>query len=230
MDPLTELPDLPRWIEARAILLHGCGQVFTSGHGWAVRNERPGGELVVAIGRPSAECLREALADRPDRSVLCSVDDAEAVGARLPGWTRESAQLFRLAQPDRLLPPDPDVRPLVVSDALTHLEPDLEGEIAVARDERPVFAAFHDGKPVAFAYAYWETESLFDISIDTVPEARRAGHGSRAVSALIRHQRQQEREPVWGAMESNPASAAMARRLGFEPIDEVVLWQPGSTD
>lgn len=230
MNPLTELPDLPRWIEARAILLHGCGRVFVSTDGWVVRNERPDGELVVAIGRPSAECLRDALADRPGRSVLCWVDDADHVGAQLPGWTREGAQLFRLAQPDRLSPSDPDVRPLVRSDVLTHLDPELAEEITMARNERPVFATFHDERPVAFAYAYWETESLFDISIDTVPEARRAGHGSRAVSALIRDQHRQNRAPVWGAMESNVASAAMARKLGFEPIDEIVLWQPSSTD
>jgi hypothetical protein len=33
-------------------------------------------------------------------------------------------------------------------------------------------------------------------------------------------------QPVWGAVEENPASWRLARKLGFAPVDEIALFDP----
>ena len=82
-----------------------------------------------------------------------------------------------------------------------------------------------DGYQCGVAYAHWETEGQFDISVDTVPECRRQGLARVAVSKLIRTQGRCGRRPVWGAMASNIASQRLAERLGFRIVDEVVLFR-----
>ena len=61
------------------------------------------------------------------------------------------------------------------------------------------------------------TETLWDVGIDTVPEHRRAGHGTAAFRALAAHMATAGKQPVWCAEDDNVASLAMAARLGFAP-------------
>ncbi len=70
-DLLDRLPDIARWVEARAMLLSAAGRVFAKGDSCVVRNEQPGGRLVVVISHPTRSVMDEALSDRPDREVLC---------------------------------------------------------------------------------------------------------------------------------------------------------------
>jgi hypothetical protein len=49
---------------------------------------------------------------------------------------------------------------------------------------------------------------------------------ARVAAALIRDERAQGREPVWGATEDNVASLRLARRLGFVATDELWLVTP----
>ena len=79
----------------------------------------------------------------------------------------------------------------------------------------PMAAVWADGRPVAFCYPVWQTETQWDVSIDTLAPYRRRGLGARAARTLIRHMRGMGRAPVWGALESNSASRALAARLGF---------------
>ena len=76
-------------------------------------------------------------------------------------------------------------------------------------------AVWADGRPVSFCYPVWQTETRWDVSIDTLAPYRGRGLGARAARTLIRHMRGIGRAPVWGALESNAASRALAARLGF---------------
>jgi hypothetical protein len=44
---------------------------------------------------------------------------------------------------------------------------------------------------------------------------------------MIDLMRDEGREPVWGAMQSNVASLELARRLGFAAVDEIVVFSRG---
>ncbi|MGQ9427658.1 GNAT family N-acetyltransferase [Gilvimarinus sp. F26214L] len=75
---------------------------------------------------------------------------------------------------------------------------------------------------MAFAYVASETESLWDVSIDTIQSHRRRGYAAAAVLYLMRKMRAEGKSAVWGALESNRASASLARRLGF--VENDGLW------
>lgn len=75
------------------------------------------------------------------------------------------------------------------------------------------------GTPAAFCYAAWLTERLWDVSIETLPTHRRQGHAAVAVEAMADYWAARGRRPVWGALESNTASLALAVKLGFTETD-----------
>jgi GNAT superfamily N-acetyltransferase len=85
----------------------------------------------------------------------------------------------------------------------------------VSRVTVPMTAVWADGRPVSFCYPVWQTETLWDVSIETLPAYRGQGFGARAARTLIRHMRLGGRSPVWGALETNTASRTLAARLGF---------------
>lgn len=222
---LLEAPDEPRFVEARALLQSDQFELLGSPGAWTVRNSAPGGRLVVALGRPERALLAEAIGDRSGIEILCPAENANWLADRLDGWTSEGVELFRLESTNRLEPPSDRVRALLETDSLEHLTPELRDEIAEARGGRTVHSAFADGRAASFAHAFWRTEGQFDISIDTAPPFRRRGLGRLAVSALIRAELDRGRRPVWGALASNSASLAMARSLGFERADELVVFR-----
>lgn len=86
----------------------------------------------------------------------------------------------------------------------------------------PVVAVFAGALPVAFAYVASETETLWDVSIDTLPSHRRRGYAAAAALHLMRVMRARGKTAVWGALDDNPASANLARRLGF--VENGTLW------
>ncbi|MEM7305129.1 MAG: GNAT family N-acetyltransferase [Planctomycetota bacterium] len=221
---LDAVPDEPRWIEARALVLSGDCGVFGGAGGWVLRNEQPGGRLVVLVGRPSPAVLDEALSGRPGSEVLTAPEDEEANAAQLPGWSRERAVLHELADPARLAPDDGTVRALTPEDSLAHLPAALREEMEGALSRHAVHAAFEADVAASFAYACWRTETRFDMSIDTAPWFRRRGLARRAASALIRAEADAGRRPVWGAMASNEASLRLAEALGFRAVDEIACF------
>lgn len=228
IDLIENLPDIPRWVEARAMHLAGCGRVFAEGNSVVVRNEQPGGRLVVVVERPTKLMLDAALADRPDREVFCDPEHGSLVASFLPTWSFEPAYLYQLENSSKLAPPDARVRLLGPEDTLEHLPAELRTELEYASSDHPIYTAFVAGSPASFAYAHWETEGQFDISIDTAVEYRRRGLAALSVSELIRRQLQCERQPVWGAMKSNVASQRLAEQLGFQRVDEMLLFCPAS--
>lgn len=214
---MIEVPDEPRWVEARA-MLQGGAPVTPAGRGWLVRDEDE--RLSAAVGDvDAAEVARLA---RPE-TLLCAIerdDVARALAAR--GWQAERAILHTLPDPGAL--PDDEGAALLPPDlSLDHLPAELAAELALARrDGIPIHAVWVDGVPVSFAYAPWRTERWFDIGVDTAPGARQLGLATRAAAAMIRAERAAGREPVWGAAESNLASLRLAARLGFVAVD--ALW------
>lgn len=224
---LEALPDLPRWIEARAILLSGRCTVFESESGAAIRNDAQGGRLVALFGRPDRTSIDAALADRSDHELLCAPEDESHVARLFPHWERERGVLHELTNRDALAAADARVRLLDDSDSLEHLPDDLRAEIESALVEHEVWAAFELGRPVCFAHAFWRTARWFDISIDTLIDNRRRGLARSTVSQLIRCECALERMPVWGAMTGNRASLQLAAKLGFTATDSVVVATPG---
>lgn len=148
----------------------------------------------------------------------------------LPAWRRARAILHVLPDPSRLPVPSPGQVRFLRRDEIGALRvsDELRRELRMAADDGPVAAALADGEPVSFCYAGSVTETLWDISIDTVPGHRRRGCAGLCVAFMVRHMGEQGKQPVWGAAEDNPASWRLARKLGFVPVDELALLQaPG---
>lgn len=225
------LPDVPRWVEARGLLLEGRCEVFGLREApelsFAVRDPETG--LVVVIGAPDEDAVRAAVQPILDESVVVAPLDRWAPLARaLPEWTGTRAILHLLGDSPRLPEPAPGQAGFLDPASIERLAlPDnLRRQFTSAAAHSPIAATFVDGEPVSFCYAGSITESLWDISIDTLEAHRRRGYAALCVSHLIRHMRARGKQPVWGAVEENPASWRLARKLGFVPVDELALFEP----
>jgi GNAT superfamily N-acetyltransferase len=226
------LPDVPRWVAPRGLLLARRCEVLLGpegrrGAGYLVL-ERDAGEAF-AVHRPVASLARQ-LADRPGStgSVLAALEDAEPWRALLPGWSQQAAVIHVHPSPAELPRPRHPTRFLTLADvaALADLPAALAEELGLALARGPVAAAFTAEVPAAFAYAAYSTESWFDRSIDTRPEHRRRGYATSAAAHLIHHLLAQGKRPVWGALDADLASMAMAKKYGFRAVDRMVVFQP----
>jgi RimJ/RimL family protein N-acetyltransferase len=219
---LSRLPDLPLWVETRDLLLREGSRLLEnpSRSGFVVWSTERGSGSVV--GEPESHALALAAADVPE--LLAFADNIERVRSLLPEFEAEPATVF--SAPEQLPPAPPHrCRAIRLSEiaALEHLPDILAAELSdVAKDGVTVVASFDDVLPVAFAYVASETESLWDVSIDTIPSHRRQGYAAAAVLHLMRRMREYGKSAVWGALENNRASANLARRLGFVENDR--LW------
>jgi RimJ/RimL family protein N-acetyltransferase len=223
---LTALPDLPRWVEARGLLLSRRGFVVDTPDGCRMICSRAD-HLVVATSLELSPLL-ETVATRevPDASIL--IQDVMLPGARyhLADWSAEPVTLYTLPD-DRArawpLPPWP-TSPVTLEqiDAAEDVPLELRAELVDAVAHTPVWAASADGRPVSFAHAAHTTEHWFDISVDTLEPFRNRGLGRAAAMGLIVDHVLRGLHPVWGAVKSNEASHRLARSLGFEAVD--LLW------
>lgn len=219
---LSLLPDLPRWVETRDLLLWEGSAVLENPtqSGFVVWSVDDGVGSVV--GEPEPLALARAADDVSE--LLAFADNIERVRSLLPDIPAESATVFSAP---KQLPPSPPHRCREISQSeiasLNHLPALLLAELSdAAGDGAPVVSAFDGVRPVAFAYVASETESLWDVSIDTIESHRRKGYAAAAVLHLMRGMREQGKSAVWGALESNRASESLARRLGFVENDK--LW------
>ncbi|MGH9367968.1 MAG: GNAT family N-acetyltransferase [Thermoanaerobaculia bacterium] len=229
------LPDLPRWVETRAMLLSGRSElVGTPGPGPAdflVRGTDFG--LFCVAGSPDLSPLPPAVAHHGGREVLCLPASAEAVAAQLREWTGSRAVIHSHPAPEAVTggedSPAGGVSMLSPRDAgsLAHLPQALREELVTALGFTHVAAAFAEGLSVSFCYTASETETLWDISIDTLEPWRGRGLARACCEFLIAHMSRHGKAPVWGALEQNAASMKMAERLGFVPVDELVVFERG---
>ena len=221
---LAVVPDAPRWIEARAILLSGRCRVIGPPGGCYVRDT----EVPVAalVGRPAPELLREATGAEPGYIDLVLQDEQlDLVAEALPGWITEPVYMHRLAAGStgwrdedtsgvRLLEKDEDglLAPLP--------PPDWEDSMRSALRHAHVAARFVDGEAVSFASVNFETESFWDVAIVTLDGHRKRGHAAATAAFLIQMMMARGREPVWGATRKNTGSLRLAARLGFERVEQ----------
>jgi hypothetical protein len=236
---LSIAPDEPRFVEARGSLLAGF-PIVPAGTGAALVVDRRD-DLAMLLGAPSREALGAAMRAADARWLLVQEDASGLVRDALPGWPCEAATLHVL-DPGVILswPPVADHVRVVAQgalgdasagpgtrDRLDHVPDDLRLEIALANARSPVFCAEDAGLLVSFAYGAYHTETLVDVSIDTLQPWRRRGFAADASRALVRSVVEGGRRPVWGALESNVASLRLAARLGFEPCARLSLLQRG---
>ena len=90
------LPDVPRWLETRSMLLSGTGEVIGAGpEGLVVTDAEDG--LVCVSGRPGAGDIREAVSRLSRvsgaRTVISAPEDREHVAESLPGYRAVRAVL-----------------------------------------------------------------------------------------------------------------------------------------
>lgn len=225
------LPDIPRWVETRSMLLSGRSQIFGLNdgdrHSFVVRSAEIG--LASVVGVPEKSAIRDALGlDEEIETVLASIESLDHVSEALPEWTagpaslhlpgQDAVSLANTAKIVRLLSPDE-------LDAVRILPDDLRDELTKSSRYSPLSAVIVDGIPVSFCYAAAQTETLWDISIDTLEEYRNQGNGAAAVTFLIDHMKKLGKKPVWGAEDSNIPSLRLAARLGFEIVDKLIVFK-----
>jgi hypothetical protein len=209
---LERIADSPATLELRALALSPDVACYCSGQGLLLVD--PGGELIGAVGQIVAEELAGIYRAQPPGCDLLA--DATAHNALRPIIRFERARILSLSS--AWSPPRTagcDIRRLDKDVALDHLPTDLREEIEGARQCKTVYAAFADAVPVCFSYAGWMTETLADISVDTLAAYRRRGLAAASAIALIDEIISSGKSPVWGATENNTASLGLADKLGF---------------
>ncbi|MBA2442427.1 MAG: GNAT family N-acetyltransferase [Rubrobacter sp.] len=210
------------------MLLAGRCEVFhieQSGPAFAVRDVEDG--LVSVAGRVPEAAVREAAGC--GSAVISPSEDAPRVAGALTGWSPVRAVLHLpgdTVQPARV--PAEGVRPLLPAEleSAEDLPEALRSELEIGLRRSVVAAAFAGDRPVSFCYVAAETEGLWDLAIDTLAGFRRWGFAARCASYMLRQMEGSGKRPVWGAEETNAASLGLAERLGFVPVDEVVVFHP----
>ncbi len=243
-DSLAELmrlvPDEPRWIDYRGLLASGRCRVIAEpdpARGFVARAlDEP---FAAVWGEPSEEAVRAAAGRGSLDDVLVAPGaGAERVAAALPGWRTERVTLHVLpGELPAIAPPEGADLAMLAPDS-PPVAPDLDGLPRALRAEvagllarvRPLVVARVPpgvaGRIVSVCSAPWETETLWDVSIETVARHRRRGLAAACFAALARWMAAERgKRPVWGAQESNPASLALAARLGFVRDSELLTFR-----
>jgi GNAT superfamily N-acetyltransferase len=254
---LIRVPDLPQWIDTRGMLLSGRSVVFAprDAEGGDLVAVVPDAALASVVGRPAPGLLRHAVGSLAgDVNVLSQMEEADYVASALAGWTRQRAIIHVLPpgapwehETDR----DARIFTRGTAPGFDHVPEHLRRELMDALNGRtvsrfvpghvpaagpmvnritvPMAAVWADGRPVSFCYPVWQTETLWDVSIATLPAYHRRGLGARAARTLIRHMRTTRRAPVWGALETNTGSRALAARLGFVETAGIAVFSAASS-
>jgi L-amino acid N-acyltransferase YncA len=74
------------------------------------------------------------------------------------------------------------------------------------------------------AYSPAMTQRWFDIAVETVESHQRRGLAELVSRRLISLLMKRGLDPIWGAVDSNAASLALARKLGFVAHDDMALF------
>jgi RimJ/RimL family protein N-acetyltransferase len=244
---LAALPDIPRWVETRSPLLHrDCELMGLSEKPLTFVVVDKGGAIATVVGTPPAEAIWEAVKVMgPEGHLLGQNDNREHIESALPGWQGETAILHLLADesalqkaagdrgnPDPIVQamhgegPDPSVKVItnVVLAQMQELPDALRAELNRALLRWLVVAAYTPSdEPASLCYAGAPTESLWSIAIETLEPYRRRGYATQAVRYLVDLMWERRKRPIWAALESNTASLALAKKLGFRQVDTLVL-------
>jgi GNAT acetyltransferase-like protein len=225
------LLDEPRWVETRFMLLSGeatvTGLAGDRRRFVAASTRWP---LVAVVGRPDRAFVEEAAARAgEDAEILVAEEDGDWAEPMLAGWERIGATIHAWpgGVPLPEAPPADEARLLAVSELATfaHIPEDLQADMTTAATYAPIAGAFAGGAPVSFCYATAVTETLWDISVDTLDGYRERGLATHAVRCLSAALAARFKWPVWGAADDNAASLAAARSLGFEPAGRLAVFR-----
>lgn len=225
------LPDIPRWVEVRDLLLSEAGEILSLelvGEIALVLYDRES-PCVFLVGEVSETALDAATATihSAGADVVAPLAYEQRLVDALPGWTHSRLIVHTLNHPERL-PTDGAGRVdwVALDELRSHeLPADLLEELEAGGAHSPIAAVRVDGRPVSFCYAGSRTETLWDIAVDTLEAFRRRGFAGRCVAQVVRHMDGLGRRPVWQALEENPASWRLAEKLGFAPIDAMVMFE-----
>ncbi|MGH7723960.1 MAG: GNAT family N-acetyltransferase [Candidatus Eiseniibacteriota bacterium] len=220
-------------LTGRCVLSGPCDE-----RGFVARStERP---LVSVFGDPGVEAVREAIEglegpldllafDAMGPHLAAGLDDFTLERAIIhepsdPEWYRAAAGSGRPGNAGDARDAGVTLRPVHRAEIVARddLEPDVKADLIEACSYSPVVAACVGDRAISFCYASARTERWWDVSVDTLPEARGKGLAGIAARHLAAVMREQGRTATWGAVESNAASLAAASRLGFVPTSE--LW------
>jgi len=223
------LPDLPRWVEVRDLLLAGKSEIFgiQAQAEPALVLREPNGKSVFVIGQAPVAALQAAMRGLGQGDmVIAAKEQAIWLGAALPGWTRTRIIVHTL--PDLQYLPSASPSEVKFLDANTldwfPIPSELLQELKEGAEHSVIAATWVNQQPVSFCYAASETESWWDIAIDTLPEYRRQGYAALCVAYMIRYMLLKGKQPVWQAEENNSPSRRLAQKLGFVPMDELALF------
>lgn len=231
-------------------ILNPAGALKQGSGGFVVRDPPTG--LTSVVGEPPQDVIRAAVHASEHADVVAQMENADWV-EKAVDLPRTTAKLHWLTDSERLFGPtvpptnmfgmpevdddddDDDpfsevVRPEFLSTAemtgLGGAPDDLKRSLTIAVLRGPVVGVKVGGDPVSFCHAEIQTESLWDVAIDTLEQFRGQGHAVKAVEHLARHMLETyNKRPVWGALETNEASLRLAYKLGFQPVDEVVVFE-----
>lgn len=242
------LSDEPRWIDLKGLLISGRCDIWSESepekgfvarswdYPFAALHAMPGAGLI----RHAVEAGRSASQGQlvPEEwQLLAPPESRTAVEAALPDWRRSSVHLYRwegeLERPDLDL--DVDVRIDLLPEGHSAVGLTFDHVPATSRHEytldwvakRPMTVAIVEGLPVTFCYAAFTTDTLWDVSIETIKPYRHRGLAAATFLSLAQHMASQGLTPAWGAMEDNPGSLGLAAKLGFVYDAEIDAWYEG---
>lgn len=237
---LRLIPDAPRWIDVRGLLMSGHCRVFAA-------NPETGGVVRSALypfaavwGRPKAGDVADAVREPGRYLEVAAQDRSSALDAVLEGWDLGGLWVHRYApvnSPPR--PAAPAGIELFVGSG-DELDADDRGfadyarlDLALVRQYAfPVAAAIDDRQIASFCYPTYATDTRWDVSIDTASTHRRQGLATLCFEALRAMLATRGMEPVWGAHDGNEASLRMALARGFVRDTHLVsyTWPPVSVE
>lgn len=189
-----------------------------------------GGELTVHAYPEAEQAARELMALSPfpgfTDGVLDRLDEMlrplmEEQGY-LPeeGYTRQVSYLYRLDRIEQLN------TSLIRADSgrfsrREGLIYDTETVLDEQSDACPIFATVIQDHVCSFANLNADDGEVAEIGVETSPDHRKNGYGASNVAALSRYLLEQGREGViYLTLSDNPASIALAERVGFVRVGE----------
>ncbi len=190
--------------------------------------QHPTNGLTCVIGKPGTELVHEAITeDGGNLRVITFEENYRYVENVLKEWRQSPAYIHVLSGELPQIHTSDDLIRFLENDELSvsdHIPNELRNELYDAMLDSPIAAFFTGNKPVSFCYAAAETETLWDISIDTVESYRNKGYAARTVCFMIDYMNGKGKRPVWGAEESNQASIKLAQKLDFKPVERIYLY------
>ncbi|MEM7482068.1 MAG: GNAT family N-acetyltransferase [Acidobacteriota bacterium] len=227
-------PDEPRWVDLRGLLLSGRALLFAHRPEVGFIARSPDEPFAFVAGTPVSGDLADLLAhgDPPELEILVPNEHADAVGEMLPGWARGSTVLHRYSGATGAFATAPPhgVTLTTLTDptalaAGTWSEATAEELAAAVSNGMAMSVAWVDGELAAFCAAPVETESLWDVWVETLPAHRRRGLASACFHRLRDDMIARGKLPVWGAHGDNHGSIRMAKGLGFVPAGTLAYFR-----